>query len=237
MKKILTILLGTLMTGLLVSCEKVNGEGPVVTETRNRGSFSGVDLRVSANVYVTQDSTRSLEVRAQQNILDILETYVADNKLVIKYRDGKRVRSNEEVTVTVHTPALNSLRVSGSGNITAPNAVKSTDMDMDISGSGNIHLQRLETGYLGATISGSGNIRVPQGAATDQRLRISGSGNIDLEGVGAKTAATTTSGSGDIRLQVADRLDVTISGSGSVRYWGRPLINSHISGSGKVTPL
>lgn len=234
MKNLRTAFLLLGMVSVFTSCEKVVGEGPVVTETRNRGGFSGVDLRVSGNVYYTQDADYKLEVRAQQNVLDVLETYVSDNKLVIKYENDVHVRRHEDITIYVSAPDLNSLRVSGSGNITSTGPINANSLEMDVSGSGNIAITDLITNYVEANISGSGNIKVQGGTVTEEKLKISGSGNIDMSGVAAKTANTTTSGSGDTRIHVSERLNVTISGSGSVYYTGQPVINVNISGSGRV---
>ncbi len=237
MKNLRTAFLGMGLAFLFASCEKVVGEGPVVTENRTKGEFSGIDLRVSGNVYYTQSPEYKIEVSAQQNILDVLETYVSNNKLVIKYENDVRVRRHEDITVNISAPDLNSLRVSGSGNISTTGMLKPNSMDMDVSGSGNINVANITTNYIEANISGSGNIKVQNGTAAEEKLKISGSGNLDLMNVAAKTATTTTSGSGDTKVKVSERLNVTISGSGSVYYIGQPAINTSISGSGKVRQL
>jgi hypothetical protein len=237
MKSVLSLFLAANLLFVFASCEKVVGEGPVVTETRNISNFSGLDLRVSGQVNYTQSPDYKVEVRAQQNILGYLETYVSNNRLVIRFDDDVRVRTHEDITVNISAPDLNSLRVSGSGDIVANGALTPTSMDMDISGSGNIMVSKLEADYLDATISGSGDIKVLNGTANEEKLRISGSGDMDLANVLSRYVNTTTSGSGDIRVHATDRLNVTISGSGSVYYRGQPSINTHISGSGKVRPL
>lgn len=237
MKKRNIYVWGAIMVLLFASCKKVMGDGPVVTETRNREAFTGVDLRVSGNVYVQQDTVQKLELKAQQSLLQYLETYVSEGRLVIKFRNGVRVRSYEDIAVTIHVPTVNSLSISGSGNIWAKGSFSSSDMDMVVSGSGNIHVQELKTGYLQAAISGSGDIKVQSGSANEEKLRISGSGNMDLAGLAAKNVNSATSGSGDIKVHATGRLDVSISGSGSVYYTGIPVVSTSISGSGKVIPL
>ena len=53
MKKLSLVMVALAM--IFTSCEKVTGEGPIVTQTRNVQDFTGVDLRSSANVYFKQD--------------------------------------------------------------------------------------------------------------------------------------------------------------------------------------
>ena len=130
-------------------------------------------------------------------------------------------------------PQVNSLHMSGSGNLYINGPFTPGSLDLDISGSGDMNITELNTAYLDAAISGSGNIRISRGSATEEKLKISGSGNMNLENIMA-ARVTTTSGSGDTKVTAAETLDVTISGSGSVYYNGSPRINASISGSGKV---
>ncbi|HEU4472352.1 MAG TPA: head GIN domain-containing protein [Flavisolibacter sp.] len=221
----------------MTSCEKVTGEGPVVSETRNIVNFSGVDFRVAGEVYVNQDPAYKVELNAQQNILNELETYVSNGRLVIRFKNGVKVRDYDPIRIMVSAPEINHLRLSGSGNITGTGILSSTRMDMDISGSGNINVIGLNTAFLDANISGSGNIKVNSGTATEENLKISGSGSIDLVNVAANKATTRTSGSGEMRVNASQSLNVTISGSGSVYYKGTPAVNTSISGSGRVIQI
>lgn len=226
-----------ILVALLVSfasCEKIVGEGPVITENRATGNFSSVASSISADVYYKQDPVYKVEVSAQQNILNVLETHIVGDELVIKFRNDVRVRSHERVTVHVSSPAINGLRISGSGNIIASDSISSDNMSLTISGSGSINLHSLMATSLDANISGSGDISVLSGEINTGKFRISGSGNINTMNVPAYSVTTTTSGSGKISVNVSHDLDVTISGSGSVFYKGAPEINTHISGSGRI---
>jgi len=222
------------MTVYLTSCEKVTGDGPLVTQTRSVVNFSGIDLRVSGDVEFKQDPNYKVEVTAQQNILDVMETYVSNNRLVVKFKNDVIVKSHESVHVVVSAPSFYSLKLSGSGSMVATGPISPANMEIDISGSGNINIPELHTGLIDVDISGSGSVAVGSGTATEEALKISGSGSIDLSTIPVQKANTRTSGSGDTRLNVASNLDVTISGSGNVYYKGNPIINASISGSGKV---
>ena len=47
-----------------------------------------------------------MEVSAQQNILDKLETYISDGTLVIKPSNGVHIRSYKDVKVMVSGPEI-----------------------------------------------------------------------------------------------------------------------------------
>ena len=235
--KNLSLALLAMFSLFAISCQKTTGEGPVVNETRNITNFNGIDQRISASVYYTEAPTYGVVVSAQQNILGVLQTYVSNNRLVIKFKEGVRVKSHEAIRVDVSAPAVNSLRLSGSGNLYVQGPFAPSTLELDISGSGDRNLTALNTAYLDANISGSGNIRIAGGTATEEKLKISGSGNLNLENVSAARVTTTTSGSGVMRVTATETLNVTISGSGSVYYKGTPQVNATISGSGTVNPF
>lgn len=236
-RTLFSLLLLTGFSFLLTSCEKVVGEGPVVTQTRNAASFTGIDFRIPGNIEYRQDSTYKVEITAQQNILDVLESYVSSGRLILRFKNDVRVRDHEQILINITAPAQSSIRLSGSGNFRSTGQMITPNMTLDLSGSGNIFLDQLTTTDIHSTISGSGNITLDNGTGRDLQLKVSGSGNMDLADVFANRATTNISGSGDIRVRVANMLDATISGSGSVYYRGTPVISTRISGSGRVVPF
>lgn len=233
MKK-LNFLFPIVLMIVFTSCEKVIGDGPLVNETRTTGSFTGIESEVSANIAYLQGNEYKIELTAQQNILNVMETPVVNNKLIVRFKNNVRVKSHEQITIKVTAPSISSIGASGSGNVNVLSPLTSNDLSFCLSGSGNIILPVIACAHLEANISGSGNISIAGGTATTESLKISGSGNIDAQNVLAKSAITSTSGSGIMKVSVSETLDVTISGSGSVYYWGTPVVNTNISGSGKV---
>lgn len=220
------------------SCKKVVGEGQVQTETRHISDFSGVSASIGGTINYNIAPEYKVEITAQPNILDVIETSEINGHLSIKVRNGVRIKENEEITVNISAPTADWLHLSGSGDLTVTGHINGANLDMAISGTGNITVPTVTiTDKIDAVISGSGNINVQAGTARNEELRISGSGKLFLVGVAAEKARTNISGSGDMQVNLSQTLDATISGSGSVYYRGHPLISTTISGSGKVKPL
>lgn len=236
MKQISIIILSLLAVSF-TACEKVRGEGPVVTQNRNVSDFSGIDLRCEADLIYHTGTGYEVELSGQQNILDVVETYTSEGKLVIRYRGDVRVRSHERLHITITAPSVNRLKVRGSGEILTSGPLSPSRLDIDVDGSGSVQVSELTANHLDAEVLGSGHIRVVGGTATEVETLISGSGDIDLEGVRATRATTVTSGSGDTRVNVSGSLQSTISGSGDVFYRGSPEVETRISGSGRVIRL
>ena len=235
MKKLSILAAGILF--MLSSCEKVVGVGDLVTETRTTGNFSGIETQISGEVFYVQGNEYKVELTAQQNILNVMETPIINNRLVIRFKNDVRVRSHEQITVKVTAPSISNIVLAGSGNVSVSNPLAGNFLSFNLSGSGNMTLPAITSSHLEATISGSGNISFGAGTANTEEIKISGSGNIDAQNILSKSAITSTSGSGTIKLNASETLNVTISGSGSVFYSGNPFITTNITGSGSVIRL
>lgn len=237
MKKIKFTLVVAILSLFIQSCHKggpwgVRGEGSNVTETRTLDGFDKIHLSIDADVYYTQDSIYKVEISAQQNILAILKSEVKNGTLSFDYR--RNMGRHNKVKITVHSPEISELSISGSGDIAVQNSIKATRMECSISGSGNILFPSLSGQTLKATISGSGDLKISGGSMSSETFNISGSGNMDTEYLPCESAVATISGSGDISLNASEDLKATISGHGDIRYKGKPVINSSISGTGRL---
>jgi hypothetical protein len=238
MKKLFILLAAAAALLTSSSCKKVIGEGDLQTETRNITDFSGVSASIGGKIYYKIDPVFKVEITAQRNILDVIQATKSNGHLLLKIKDGVRIKSNEEIIVNICAPTADYFHVSGTGDLIVTGNINATDLDMSISGTGDLTVQAISiANKIKAAISGTGNINVLAGSAKNEELRISGSGKLLLEAVAAENAETTISGSGDIRVSVSQSLDATISGSGSVYYHGNPLISTSISGSGRVRPI
>lgn len=215
------------------SCRKVVGSGPIESEVRAVNGFDAIDLCMDAEVKVYQDSTYYVEVEAQQNILDEIQTTLSGSTLTIKHKNNVWIKA-DPILVTIHTPDLSSLEVSGSGSIQGMNTIVTPTLSCDIIGSGSIDLAGVTCTNMHATISGSGEYQCKSGTTSTLITKISGSGDIYTQYVLAQHAECETSGSGTTKVWVEKDLDVEISGSGDVYYRGNPTITTHISGSGKI---
>ena len=213
----------------------IKGEGNNMTESRQLSGFSALDLSVDANVSYTQDSVYRLEITAQQNILAVMDTKVEAGELVIGFK--RNVWNYNTVNIIIHSPDMNRIKLSGSGNIQVENTLSANSLELDVSGSGNISVPTASLQSLTARISGSGNIRMNKGSCISETIRVSGAGSINTEFVNSENADVKISGSGNVTLSASKTLNVEISGSGDVKYRGQPKISTSISGSGNLIAL
>jgi len=234
--KHLTLAIATISIGFLfTSCKKeINGSGHFITQTRTISNFDEVSSSGDFTVILVEDSISRIELNGEDNILPEIETKVTDNELGIYFDNYNYDYDHAGVTITVYNPSFKGIHLSGSGKISNDNILTSGNLDVDLSGSGEIDLM-VNNSLLTSNISGSGSIDL-QGETSHAIHTISGSGNLHAYNMVSADASTTISGSGTCRVNVLNKLDVIISGSGNVFYLGNPEISTSISGSGQVRP-
>lgn len=239
MKTLKFILSAFILAVSLQSCYKTvpatRGKGSIQSDIRVACGFTKIQLCMDADVYYTQDSVCKVEVVAQPNIAELIKTEVNGETLVIDTK--KRICHYEQIKVIIHTPHINGMYISGSGDIFVQNSLVTDYLELKISGSGDIRIPGLTAQKFDTKISGSGDIAVNSGNVDEEFLYINGSGDIRIMSLNAKINVSKISGSGDIDLNVSDNLDITISGSGDIRYRGNPIVTSRISGSGDLRHL
>jgi len=240
MKTFKLILSLALLTLISQSCHKggpwgIKGKGENVTETKDLSGFDRIHLSIDADIYFTQDSVYKVEISAQPNILAVMKAEVNNYTLSFDYR--RNVWDHNKVKITIHAPDLRAVNISGSGDFNFQNEMNTNNLELTISGSGNIYFPELNAKNLKLNVSGSGDVKIANGTLISEDFTISGAGNVDAVSLTAQSAEVNVSGFGDIKVNVTENLDVTISGSGSVSYKGNPSVSRNISGSGKLIHL
>ena len=220
------------------SCKKVVGEGPVDTENRQLNNFSGISANIGNTIYFSQAPEYKVEIIAQRNILNLIETYNSGNDLILKFKNNVNISNHTEMRVNISAPSLERVHLSGSGNVNFTGNFVASKLSATISGSGNLTIDQVQLAdVLTVGLSGSGNIKVLDGMVTTEKITVSGSGFIDLSAVKASSGNVKISGSGAAKVNLTHTLDATIAGSGNIFYFNNPVINAHISGSGRVVRL
>lgn len=187
--------------------------GGVTSEPRNVSDFNEVELRGVGNLSIQEANNESLTVEAEQDVLPKIRTEVDNSRLIIGPEPNTIINTTEPINYRLTVKDLNALEVSGSGNVEA---------------------EGIDSDELAVTISGAGDVEI-SGKVDSQDVEISGSGDYRAEDLESKEAKIDVGGSGSATVNVSDELDAEVSGSGSVEYVGSPIVNQEVSGAGKVS--
>lgn len=212
----------------------VKGVGEVVKKSLTVEALHGIALEGSMDVVLTQGAVQSVEVEAQANLIELLETDVKNGIWTIETKDG--FTTNKPFIVHITVPMIDEVSVDGSGDVTCNGTFRSEDMRLAIAGSGNITLN-FESKEASAAIAGSGDMTLT-GTCTKLSVAVAGSGDVNARALKAADASVDIAGSGDVTLDASQSLEASIAGSGDVSYKGSPAhISRNVMGSGEVRSL
>jgi len=211
------------------------------TENREVRPFESISLSIHAKVYLTQDNSTSVKIKADEDDLDEIITVVENGILKIKRKKNRNWNWNnsfKNIEVYVISPAVKDLKISGSGNIVAKSPIKTESADYAISGSGNLYIDDLTAKKVECHISGSGDINLKGDGLQELEIHISGSGDVDAGYLKAEDVSIKVSGSGDCKVYATKRLNARVAGSGDIYYRGKPdSVDSKSSGSGSIKSI
>ncbi|MEL6537039.1 MAG: head GIN domain-containing protein [Bacteroidota bacterium] len=233
----------------LLSCEAMGyqtGSGNILEETRDVGDFSEVRAESFLDVYLSQGSSQSVMVKADDNIIDKITVEVKGSTLVIGYEKGSWNMNNITAKVYVTATTLNGVKSTGSSDIIIESDIEAGDFELESSGSSDIVAKShtLRVADLKVSSSGSSDIVVKDLVAEDISATTSGSSDIELAGEGdsldvdtggssdfvgkgltVKDCIASAGGSSDITIAVTDNFEGSASGASDITYYGNPKTN------------
>lgn len=220
-------------SGVTINIGSVQGSGKMASEARVLEPVTQVELAGFGDLTVQFGDKDEITIEAEDNILPLITTNVSGGRLVIGTKPGVSIGMTQSVRYTLVLRKLDTVTLTGSGNIRVQGVLDSRDVTVKIPGSGDVTLEEVRSKDLLAEIQGSGSIDM-RGETQSLRVKISGSG--DFSGADLKSASARAEilGSGNIQLWATDNLDVFISGSGDVEYFGRPVVTQRTPGSGEI---
>ncbi len=215
----------------------VKGDKNIVTKEYAITHYTKLDVGVPSEVYYTLndslDAYLSLEV--DNNIIEYLDIEVNNEKLSIREIDKISIKPSKFI-IRTNSKELYALAMYGNVKFISNEKLKTSDLKIDIAGSGEVTCNDLEANSTYVSIAGSGKITLA-GKSPNTAYKIAGSGNISTLNLLQDSVTCHIAGSGFIEVNAKDILTNKIAGSGKITYKGNPKINNSIAGSGKIEQI
>ncbi len=211
-------------------------------------SFENIVVVGDIDVVVQTGKPVSAKASGDRRVLDSLKLERTGTTLRIRVLDllnnDKRTPVTEPLRVTLTTPIIQNIVLSGNGVVTV-NAIKQPDAaKILISGNGKVTVGNVTADQFTADINGNGQIDLGGGSVRDARVTIIGAGEyrgaklqarkLRLEHNGNATSAATVAEGTDIYNRGSGNIDIGGGGTCFIKLAGRATINcSKIDGEGK----
>jgi hypothetical protein len=195
---------------------QVKGSGVVKEESRAVANFAQLSVGVPAVITVSQGSTESLTISADDNLLPLIDTRVVNGELVIAADNQRGFSTKHPIKIRLSVKNLNVVKINGSGDVLG-DEIKGEKFEVAINGSGDVHFKSVVAPVFMVAIRGSGDVSVNSVDANSIETSVVGSGDIKLATVLAQKVNISVRGSGDVQLAGrSDKVVVEIAGSGDV---------------------
>jgi hypothetical protein len=146
------------MTLLLTAFIAVNASAQVVT--RSVSGYTGIACGGPFNVFVKIDGTESIKLDVDADVVNDIKTEVEDGVLMVEFKEHwKNHRNMKRANIYITAKSLKYLANSGSGNLTVDGVLTGNNAKVALSGSGNVKTA-VKSSTLDLRLSGSGSIDI-----------------------------------------------------------------------------
>jgi hypothetical protein len=206
----------------------------VAGKTYAPGPFNSLYFTGAATVRFLQGDRDEVFVEGDSQAQDAVEIGLEGTRLVVRSSGSwKFWRGPQQRTrMVVVAKDLRSIKVSGAANFLAPETLRLTQLQVDISGAAVARFDKLHTERLVFAVSGAGDGYFT-GHAQIVTVNITGKGDFYGADLESQQAKVNISGLGKARLWVHKTLDANISGIGTIEYFGTPVVHQKNTGMGR----
>jgi hypothetical protein len=206
---------------LFVACKSkcIEDSGRHITKDVSLKAYDEIKVSGPIKLVLLQDSSYSLKLSADSNILDQIKADVSGGKLTVEL-DQSKYCGTDSIVLHAGIGALKSLTASKSAQVTGLEVIYVKDLKIDLSDTTSLSLN-LNAASLKTSLNGSSTLDL-KGQTGSHEVKsngsiklnafefISGSYDLNLEGV-AKVSAN-----------VLNELKINATGSSEISYKGNP---------------
>ena len=233
MKKLhlnILMMIAFVATTALSACDMahcVHGSGNKITENRKVTDFTKIKVDGDFKIILKQDSSLSVNISADDNLMKLIETNNTGDRLHIHTKE--HICSGGEITITIGVRNLEGLKASGAIDVSTDGNLKVKDINFDLAGASKL---TLDLNANNVTTSGSGATEMNlKGQATSHNINMSGVGKLNAFDFVVGSCDIASSGASECKVNVLQTLKISSSGATSVKYKGHPSITQDKSGA------
>lgn len=221
MKKIIKLSSILFLVFSLTSCmiDGVSGDGNVISKKRK---ISNDFVRISASrgldVYITKSKNISLEVEADENLHELIETEVRDGTLYITASKNIYMASAKKIHVSANN--INEIDVSSGAEVYSENTFSSERLVLSVSSGAHAKMDLRVDELTCKSSSGAG--MVLRGEANSFMASSSSGSDIRAYELQSKDCTAKASSGADIRLSVSRSFNGKATSGADIKYKGNP---------------
>lgn len=206
------------------------------TKEINVNSFSVLKLAGSAQWVLIPSNKEQVVIDSKDSdVFNYIDVDQEGDMLIISTTDKNKdvTRLFKSVTINVYFRSIESVTLSGIGNVKTNSNIRASEFTATLKGTGNMYLDVTCSEFMG-NMQGTGALAVV--GKTDKGIvRVEGVGSFDGYDFKTTNMNVTVSGVGGAKVNAVDVLTATLNGVGSIKYSGDPVTkNLNKNGLGTI---
>jgi hypothetical protein len=207
--------------------------GESISEEMEYTDFTAVDVSSAFGVEITQSSSYSVLITADEKIFDNIEVTKTGNTLSIGIEPGI-VISVSTLKAEITMPNLVELVLSGASKGTIEGFSSSESFVVELSGASRLEMQDINVGNTDIALSGASTL-IAEGSGNDLISIVSGASSLDLTDFPIDNGDLSISGASQVTVNLDGTLDAIVGGASTLYYIGEPTIGDiDISGGSTI---
>jgi len=200
--------------------ETIEGNGNLVTKNISVQPFTALDASGVYELKLTQGSSESVKIEADENLQELFTVRNNGSKLVIEMKElkNKNLKSKNKMRVYVQFKNLTALNLRTVGNVKSDASLSFDNLEFTNASVGNVDLD-LKVAKLNLENNSVGEIRL-SGQAENAVMKNNGVGSLKAGDFVVQTLDIDNSGVGSAEVNAAKGLKVQDSFLGKVRNKG-----------------
>jgi hypothetical protein len=232
----IVILITTAACGMTsnIGYQTVRGSGNITTENRQVSGFERVKVCCGMELFLTQGETESLEIEADDNLIDEIITRVVDGTLDVKYQRDNNVsyRPTQAVRIYLSAVEMQAVSISGGGYLEC-SAINSQLFDLDMSGGSDAMIAGLTSDDIKINISGGGEMIAGPMNGDHAMMNFSGGSDAEILALAVEELSVDASGGGTIKVSGSvTEQDISLSGGSTFKAGDLKSLHTSFSASG-----
>ncbi len=246
---LLIMLLAPCFSGCLFP---LSGSGNVINKPYDNSGFTRIEVSSIIEVEITQSSEYSINVTADDNIMDYFIVEQSGETLKLRLKSGYNYTSVTTIA-SITMPEISRLTMSGATSGTLTGFESAENIRVEVSGASSLVVSDITVSDAEIIISGASSVNGSL-TANDVDFNISGASKLLLSGSGQSLDASVSgasdmllddftvhnadvnvSGASNAVINMDGALDADISGASNLSYLGAPVMGDiNISGASSI---
>ncbi|MEQ8360914.1 MAG: head GIN domain-containing protein [Cytophagales bacterium] len=199
--------------------QKVKGSGNIIKVERDIEAFTGLRTRSFVDVELVQGPFK-LEIEAEDNIIEYVETRVVKENLIIEMDEDVKIKTEKPVKIYLQLPDLKFAEVSEVSKLSTKSVIKIEELSIEATGASKSNFI-LDVKTLRISLSGSSSLRAT-GYAVRQKIKMEEASKYEASQLKSEDIDIAASSASKAEILAFNSIFGDLSEASQCVYYGEP---------------